>query len=202
MRGFIPSCNNKTSIWKIPLTKNTKCEKEPSFSAFEWFERIQHWPWQPHERGITMKGASPLCLLLSEDPGLHTPQDRAALQRRKHWMFISSSHHLLSHSPFSSALSTSLSHPALQASLCQYLSPLPCLLSELCFSCFHAPHSLFSDSGYWLLQWYWLLFLHHQCCHCHMHWSPCPCLALPPTCPSPTCFSSGCLASLLGVWVG
>lgn len=113
-------------------------------------------------------------------------------------MSIFSSHHLLSHSPFSSTLSacpSSLSHPALQASLCQWPSPLPCLLFFWLLSCSSQP-----DSGSWLHPW--PLPTPPSAATATCTWSPCPCLALPPTCPSPACFCSGWLVSPLGVWVG
>lgn len=140
MRGFIPSCNNKMSIWKIPLTKNTKCEKEPSFSAFEWFQRIQHWPWQPHERVITMKGASPLCLLLSENPGLHTPQDRAQPCKEES-----------TGCSFPPPITSSLTHHSLQHCQPAFLTQLCRHLSANVFPLFLASFLSFVSAAFMLL---------------------------------------------------
>lgn len=118
-------------------------------------------------------------------------------------MFISSFHQLLSHSPHYL--------PHCQPALTPFLTQLCRHLSSNVLPLFLAFFLSFVSAVFMLLISYFLTqgtdfsngpFTPPQCCHCHMHWSPCPCLVLPPMCPSPTCFSSRWLASLSGVWVG
>lgn len=182
---------------KNPSDKEYKVWKRTRFfSEFKWFQRIQHWPWQPPP---PWKGHHHYAHSLARTPDFTLPGTGHSPTKKKeldvHFLLPSPPLSLTTISSPLSASPNSLSHPTLQASLCLCPFPLPCLLSELCFGCFHAPHSLFSDSGYWLLQWPLPTLPTAATATCtDVHaWaaSPRPCLALPPTCPSPTCFSSG-----------
>lgn len=143
MHGFIPSCNNKISIWKTPLTMYTMCEKRTKFfwlfNGFKQFSIVlgsRGGPWKGHHHcdHSLARTPDPMLPRTGHSPAKVEELDIHSLLPPPLWLITTAPH---------SASPNTLSHLTLQACPCQSPFSLPCLLCELCFSCFCVPHNLF-----------------------------------------------------------
>lgn len=154
-----------------------------------------------------MKGASPPWPLLSKDPWPHAPQDRTqpCIGERTGYSFPSPTTSLAHHNG-------PLVQPALTPFLiwlCRHVPANRLSLSLAFFVSFVSAVSVFLTTCFWCRALTFPLALSHATHHCcrqaapmsvpEQHLYALAWCCLPPTGPLPTYFSSGWLASLLGV---